>query len=202
MVSCMNFESISEKIISFKNNDIALRNKLMQAGELDGGYNKKMEDLHNCNAKALNQIIDKIGYPTKDKVGNEASEAAWLVIQHAISQPRFMKTCVKLLEEAVKEQKVNPKNLAYLTDRVAVLEGNPQRFGTQFDWDNNGEMSPNPFDDLAKMNQRRKAIGLNPLEEQIEIMRQWVKNEERSAPKDLEKRKMEYDAWRKKVGWY
>lgn len=45
-----------------------------------------MEQLHNRNAKILNDIIEAIGYPTIDKVGKEASEAAWLVIQHSIGQ--------------------------------------------------------------------------------------------------------------------
>ena len=46
---------------------------------------------------------------------------------------------MKLLEVAVSENKADPKNLAYLTDRVALFEGKPQLYGTQFDWDENGE---------------------------------------------------------------
>jgi len=34
--------------------------------------------------------------------------------------------CVKLLENAVTENKARPVNLAYLTDRIAVSEGKPQ----------------------------------------------------------------------------
>lgn len=197
----MEHKNFAEKIITLKNADLELRDKLIQNGKIWEGYNKEMEQLHNRNAKILNDIIDTIGYPTIDKVGAAASEAAWLVIQHSIGQPDFMKKAVQLLENAVKENKADPKNLASLADRIAVLEGKLQLYGTQFDWDKNGELSANPFDNLAKVNERRKLIGLNTLEEQTIIIRRQAKKEHQSAPADFEKRKREIDQWRKVVGW-
>ncbi len=193
----MNYEEIAKKIIKLKNTDLEFRNKLVQSGQLGEGYNEEMEKLHNRNAKILNEIIDTIGYPTVDKVGKEANEATWLVIQHSIGQPAFMKKCMKLLEIAVRENKANSKNLAFLTDRVAVFENKPQLYGTQFDWDENGELNPNLFDNLTKVNQRRKSIGLNSLEEQTEIIRKQTKNENQSPPTDFGKRKREIDKWKK-----
>ncbi len=197
----MDYKHAADKIIELKNADLQLRDKLIQSGQLGKGYNEDMEKLHNRNANTLNGIIDTIGYPTIDIVGEEASEAAWLIIQHSIGQPGFMKKCAKLLENAVNENKTNPKNLAYLTDRIAVYEGKPQRYGTSFDWDENGELSPNPFDDLTKVNQRRKSIGLNSMEEQIQIMRKQVERENQLPPKDIEERNQKYNEWRKTVGW-
>lgn len=193
--------AIAEQIIQLKNKDEELRQELVNSGELFDGYNKRMEALHNSNAAALDQIIDSIGYPTADKVGNEASNAAWLIIQHSISQPNFMIKCRSLLEEAVKNDQAKPIHLAYLTDRIAVLEGNAQLYGTQFDWDENGELSPNPYDDLNKVNHRRQSIGLKSLEEQTRVMRKRAKLENDRPPEDLEQRKQEYDTWRKSVGW-
>ena len=145
----MDYKSIAEKIIELKNFDLALRNKLVQSGQLSEGYNQEMKELHDINAKILDDIIDSIGYPTIDKVGKEANEATWLVIQHSIGQPKFMKKCLKLLKIAVSENKADPKNLAYLTDRIKVFEGKSQLYGTQFDWDENGNLSPNQFDGLS-----------------------------------------------------
>lgn len=159
----MRYKSIADGIIGLKNEDLKLRDRLIQNGKLGESYNEEMEKLHNKNADVLNDIINEIGYPTIDKVGEEGSEAAWLVIQHAIGQPNFMKRCAKLLEIAVQENKANPINLAYLTDRIAVFEGKAQLYGIQFDWDVNGELSPLYFDDLTKVNQRRKSIGLTHL---------------------------------------
>lgn len=197
----MGYKNIAEKIIDLKNADLALRDKLVQSGQLSDGYNEAMKELHNRNAKILNEIIDTTGYPTTDKVGKEASEAAWLVIQHAIEQPDFMKKCMHLLEIAVSDNKANSKNLAYLADRVAAFEGKPQLYGTQFDWDENGELSPKPFDNLIKVNQRRKSVGLNSLEEQTDIIRRQAKKENQTPPADFEKRQQEIEAWKRNAGW-
>jgi hypothetical protein len=74
----MNYKEIAEIIIGLKNADLEFRDKLIQSGQLSDGYNEEMKELHNRNAKTLNEIIDKIGYPTTEKVGKEASEATWL----------------------------------------------------------------------------------------------------------------------------
>ncbi len=197
----MEYQEIAREIIKLKDKDLELRNRLILEEQLGDGYNMAMEKLHNKHAEILNKIVNSIGYPTIDKVGEEASKAAWLVIQHAIGKPTFMKKCAKLLEKAVKEQKASPVNLAYLLDRIAVFEGKAQTFGTQFDWDEAGELSPQNFDDLQKVNQRRKSIGLNTLEEQIKIMREQAKIDNETAPIDFRIRKQEIDKWKKRVGW-
>lgn len=197
----MDYTIIANKIIELKNADFALREKLIQSRQLGNGYNEEMEKLHNKNAKILDGIIDRIGYPTIDKVGEEASEATWLVIQHAIGQPLFMKKCITLLEIAVNENKADLKNLAYMKDRIAVLENKVQLYGTQFDWDEAGELSPNPIDNFNEVNKRRKSIGLNSLEEQTEMIRRQVKSENQTRPINFEMRKKEIMEWKKQVGW-
>lgn len=198
----MSYKEIANQIISLKNADLELRQELTKSGKLGLGYNEDMAALHNQNATILNDIIDKIGYPTMDKVGEEASEAAWLIIQHSIGRPKFMKKCAKLLESAVVEEKANPQNLAYLADRIAIFEGNPQLYGTQFDWDENGELSPSLYGgDLIKVNERRKSVGLNSLEEQTELIRKRAKSENQLPPSDFEKRKQEAEQWKTEVGW-
>ncbi|GAK99751.1 hypothetical protein JCM19314_936 [Nonlabens ulvanivorans] len=196
----MNYPEIAHKIIQLKDADLALRDELIQKGQLSNGYDTDMEQLHIKNAEQLNEIINLIGYPTIEKVGHEASEAAWLIIQHAISKPDFMKRCVLLLQHTDHNDTVK-LNLAYLTDRIAVFEERQQLYGTQFDWDANGELSPQAYDDLNKVNERRKALDLPTLEEQTQMIRQRAKEEKQSTPTDFEKRKKEIRAWKKKVGW-
>jgi len=101
----------------------------------------------------------------------------------------------------VQEKQADPKNLAYLTDRIAVLEGSQQLYGSQFDWDESGELKPNRFDDLDRVNQRRASIGLNSLEDQTAVMARRARNDNESPPMNLKKRNREMDEWRKLVGW-
>jgi hypothetical protein len=197
----MDYKSIAAKIIDLRNADLALREKLVLNGMLSESYNAEMKNLHNENAKILDTIINAIGYPTIDKVGEKANEAAWLIIQHSIEQPSFMKKCAELLEIAERERKADRKSLAFLTDRIAVLEGTPQLYGTQFDWDKDGKLSPNHFDDLSKVNERRKLLGLTTLEEQTELIRKRVQGEKQTPPKDFAKRKQEIETWKRNVGW-
>lgn len=197
----MTHPSLAQKIIELKNADLERRQQLVRNGQLGKGYDKEMEALHNRNAEALNEIIDEIGYPTIDKVGQEGSEAAWLVIQHAISQPAFMKKCAQLLELAVGRKEASPVSLAYLTDRIATFEGKPQLYGTQFDWDEHGQLSPKPYDNLVKVDQRRKSIGLNTLEQQTEIIRKRAVEEKEAPPNDVTERDKEIEEWKKRVGW-
>ena len=83
----------AKTIISLKNNDLFLRNQLIKNGKLNDGYVNEMEELHIKNEEKLEKIVDKIGFPDKEKVGEEGYYATWLVIQHAISKPKFMKKC-------------------------------------------------------------------------------------------------------------
>lgn len=197
----MIYPEIAKGITAMKDADLALREKLVQSGQLFEGYHPEMEQLHLAHARILEELIDRIGYPTIEKVGEVASEAAWLLILHAISRPEFMIKCRTLLEAAVSENKANLIHLAYLTDRIAVLSSQPQLYGTQFDWDEDGNLSPNRYDDLDEVNSRRKALGLNSLDEQTILMRIQAEKENHSFPVDFERRKRQYDGWRKKVGW-
>ncbi|WP_298763018.1 DUF6624 domain-containing protein [uncultured Polaribacter sp.] len=197
----MEFKEISDTIIALKHKDLKLRDVLIKQQKFNEGYHKEMERLHLKNAEVLDKIITEIGYPTIAKVGEEASDAAWLIIQHAISKPNFMRKCLQLLEIAVKNKEADAKNFAYLSDRIAFFENKPQKYGTQFNWDNQGKLSPNIFDNLEKVNQRRCALGLNSLEKQIEIMRERAKLENQIAPKDFVQYQKDFEIWKLKTGW-
>lgn len=195
------YTNFAEQILALKDADLKMRDQLIRKGRLGDGYDPEMEQLHCRNAASMDEIISAIGYPTIDLVGQEASEAAWLIVQHSIGNPGFMRKCALLMERDVRAGKVDPANLAYLLDRISVLEGRPQQYGTQFDWDENGELSPEPVDDRTQVDQRRKALGLNTLEEQTEVIRRRAAAENHQCPPDLEERKREMNDWRSRVGW-
>lgn len=197
----MKYPDIAVIINQMKEEDLAFRQKLIAQNELGQNYHQGMEQLHIKHANQLDKIIQKIGYPTIDKVGTEASQSAWMIIQHAISLPEFMKKCATLLQQAVCKKQANSQNLAYLLDRIASFEGRPQTYGTAFDWDQYGKLSPCPYDDLHQVNQRRKAIGLNTLEEQTIAIRKNAVLDNQQAPNDWKDRNREIQNWKKKVGW-
>jgi len=197
----MMYPDIAQRIVDLKNEDLAFRDKLIRQDELEEGYHPDMEAIHIRNAKELEGIIKAVGYPTIAKVGKAASHAAWLIIQHAISLPLFMKMSAEQLAIAVDENQADPKELAYLTDRIAVFEGRPQLYGTSFDWDDNGALSPQPYDDIERVDARRKKLGMNLLSEQTKVIRERAIDENQLPPENIVERSRKYDQWRRDVGW-
>lgn len=179
--------------------DLKLREGLLQEGKLFGGYNKEMEKLHNDNAQRLEEIINAIGWPTGAKVGTDGAEAAWLILQHAIARPDLLKSCLSLLQQAAERGEIPAKYPAYLEDRICFFQGQPQKYGTQFDWDEKGQLNYWPLQDEENVDQLRKDIGLPPLAEQVKVMRQRAAREGEKPPDERQRRQQL--AWCRKTGW-
>jgi hypothetical protein len=157
-----------------------------------------MEALHRRNAELLRAIIDEFGWPGKSLVGEDGASAAWLVVQHAIGEPEFQRGCLATLREAAERGDVDPAHVAYLEDRICFFERRPQKYGTQFDWDEHGDMSPWLLQDAERVDEYRRGVGLVPLNEQIARVRDATRME--TAP-DFARRQAELTAWSKSVGW-
>ena len=113
------------------------------------------------NREELRAMIRQFGWPGRSLVGEQAAHAAWLVAQHADEDPDFQKQCLRLMESAPTGE-VSNKDLAFLTDRVLLNSGRPQRYGTQFKQIGQ-RFVPQPMDELKKVEARRHKIGLPPL---------------------------------------
>lgn len=159
-------QNIADELVRMMNEDQQALQQLFDLGELpSGSYHPRMKTLHEQNASRLKEIISSYGWPGISLVGEEAAKAAWLVAQHAVSDPEFMTKCVDLLKGAAAVGDVAGWQLAFLQDRVRTLSGKPQYYGTQFDVDENGWPTPFPIEDSATVNERRALLGLNSLEE-------------------------------------
>jgi hypothetical protein len=116
------------------------------------------------NTAWLDAVVTQAGWPLRSRVGEQAATAAWLLAQHADTQPEFQRRCLDLVTDAVAAGEADPGHLAYLTDRVLCAEGKPQRYGTQF-WngpDGTGALQPRPIKDREQVDERRAAVGLGP----------------------------------------
>ena len=116
--------------------------------------------IDNNNAKYLKQIVEQDGWPTISSVGATASQAAWLLVQHADHDIEFQKRCLALMQN-LPEGEINPANIAYLEDRILVNQGLPQRYGTQFQGEGHS-FGPHPIEDERSLDTRRADVGLEP----------------------------------------
>jgi hypothetical protein len=127
-------------------------------------YVPRMEAVHIKNAARLRELIAKHGWPTEEIAGKDGTEAAWFVAQHAIGEPEFQRTALKLLQAVVDQGKVPAWQAAYLEDRIAMQEGRPQRFGTQWmDDARDGLIRPWKLAEPDNVNALRASVGLDAL---------------------------------------
>ncbi|GAM97487.1 hypothetical protein U91I_01113 [alpha proteobacterium U9-1i] len=191
----------AEALVAAARRDLETRARLAQGGALFEGYHPEMEAIHLENALLLDRVFDELGWPGRAKITDDGAAAATLILQHAISAPALQRRGLALLLDAVAEGEANALDAAYLSDRIAVLEGRPQLFGTQFDWDDAGLLSPAPIAEAELVDERRASVGLAPMTETIAAMRAQAAAEGDAAPGDLATRRAEYEAWARKAGW-
>lgn len=180
-------------------NDLSVREALVADGSLcKHGYHPRMEAVHKSNAARLTAIIEQFGWPGKNLVGEKGAWAAWLIAQHAVGNPPFMRHCLSLLKQAAADNDVIPWQAAMLEDRIRMYEGKPQIYGTQFLPNKAGELDPYPIENPESVNQRRLAVGLNTLEERTAELREQSARENVAMPPDVEE---QYEKWLYSVGW-
>lgn len=194
-------ENWRDALIAAAMRDHATRARLVQSGALFEGYNPEMEAVHLENAALLERVFDAMGWPGRSKLGDEGAAAAFFILQHAISRPDLQRRGLALMLEAIPAGDANVLDAAYLTDRIAVMEGGAQTFGTQFDWDGQGLLSPAAIAEPETVDERRASVGLPPLAELIAHMRARAAAEGDTAPADLAERRAAAEAWAKRVGW-
>jgi hypothetical protein len=119
-------------------------------------------------ASALIEVVDKEdqatllkmlppeGWFLKSRYGAKAATVAFLIVQHSNDelQARFL----PVLQPLVAKGEVDGDDYALMFDRVAISEGRPQRYGSQFRCDG-GKWRPYPIEDPAGLEARRKAMG-------------------------------------------
>lgn len=182
--------------------DRTVRAELAASGALfNSGYAPRMASVHRRNAQRLRRIIESVGWPGSDLVGTDGAEAAWLILQHAISEPDLLRGALPVLKAAAREGRADPAHAAMLEDRIRFFEGRPQRYGTQLDWDAGGNLSPGEVEDPQTLAERRLAVGLQPLAERIEEARHRAKSEGDRPPADYNAYANARDEWAARVGW-
>jgi hypothetical protein len=129
----------------------------------------ELDRVDRDNTEFMKKAIEKHGWPGRSLVGDDASRAAWLLIQHS-PDTDLQSRCADLLRTAVKNNDANGQDLAYLTDRVLIRQGKKQVYGTQFRG-NGKEAQPFPIEDEANVDKRRAEIGLQPLAEYAKTIR-------------------------------
>lgn len=128
---------------------------------------RRILQCHRDNAEALTSIVRRYGWPNADLVGSPASTAAVMILLHA-PDLGFRLRCRDLIAQATADGCTPAIHLAYIADQCAVDLGQPQYYGTRI---NPTTLRPYPIRHPQSVDERRRDVGLGPLDEQLQALR-------------------------------
>ena len=170
-----NYKKKINDVVSQQLNEISAINQtnillLTEAIKISGGNSSEVQKLNemkcyndSIHLAKVTSIINKYGWLGADRIGAQNNYTLFTVIQNSDlkTQGKF----ITVMENAVKSGTLNPEQFATLVDRKAVVEHQKQIFGTQIIADiNTGEKKFVYIADIKSVNERRKDIGLAPIE--------------------------------------
>ena len=158
--------------------DPELRVQLLEMMELDqevrrAGDGERMLEVDARHAAQIRDMLEERAWPGISEVGRDGAQAAWLLVQHADHDIELQKKVLDILYEYLEEDEANPRNVAYLDDRVAVNESRPQKYGTQGRCREEGGWAPRELSDPNAVEGKRKSVGLNSLEDYMARMQEF-----------------------------
>ncbi|HEX8642467.1 MAG TPA: DUF6624 domain-containing protein [Allosphingosinicella sp.] len=122
-----------------------------------------VRSLARNNAQWLKSVLARIGWFDISRYGAEASQAAWLIVQHADHDPAWQQQVLEILRPRVARGDMQGNYFAYLVDRVAVNAGRPQTYGTQGLCMGPDDWRPRPLADPDEVDRLRAEVGLEPI---------------------------------------
>jgi hypothetical protein len=123
--------------------------------------------------RRLVEILDTHGWPGKRLAGEDGAEAAWLLALHTMPDPDVLRRCLTLLRAAAAAGEAESWQVAFLVDRVSLVERNVQVYGTTICRQEDGRFAPPLLEDPDQLDARRRAVGLPPLEQDIRRLEQF-----------------------------
>jgi len=160
------YEALKNELLAMRESDQKFRDAAplsITPTEAEVAIIKQQDAIDRANMARLEQIVKKYGWPGISQVGELASSAAFLIVQHAglDEQRRFF----PILKAAVAQRNARADQAAMLEDRILLREGRNQLYGTQVRSgpDTAGKLVLHPIDDERNVDARRASVGLPPL---------------------------------------
>lgn len=92
------------------------------------------------------------------------------MVQHSDKDVDFQSRILEKLKIEVENKNADGSNYGLLTDRVKINRGEKQIYGTQVTYNAQGQAYPKSLVDSVNVNKRRAEVGLDPIEQYLNIM--------------------------------
>jgi len=168
-------ESVSARLIRLGKIDQCGRNLLgkldftsLPPAEQKPGRASVLDIIHGYDRdveKQFKLLVPAAGWFVISKYGAGASKAAFLIVQHVNNDIEFMKMALNRMAPLVGTADLDGQDYGLLYDRIAMMEGRPQKYGTQMVCVS-GRYQPYTLEDPSKVNQYRTNLGMKMTLEQ------------------------------------
>jgi hypothetical protein len=117
-------------------------------------------------------LTDDQGWLDVSRFGRDTANQAFIMMLHYPEDWRLMQAVVPAIERDVRAGQLDARRYIELHRRARFCMGEKDRFGAVL-WNINKRMPEvGPLEEPAKVNEYRRELGLPPLEQEIEQMKQ------------------------------
>jgi len=162
---------LQSELIEMGIQDQKIRNEVGEAGWHNAPKEllEKLQKIDESNTDKLKFIIKEYSWVTRDLVGVEGVEAAFLIIQHS-EDLEFKEQMLPFLKESyLNDEGVDGQQVALLTDRILITQGKKQIYGTQVDL-SGGQIIVQPIKDIANVDKRRAEMKMPSLDQYLKLL--------------------------------
>ena len=162
---------LQKELIEMEIKDQKIRNQINKIGwqNITKKLVAKKNAIDATNTVRLKAIIKKHSWLTKDLVGTEGVNAAFLIIQHSPDITFKEQMLPHLKKSYLNGEGVTGQQVALLTDRVLIAQGKKQIYGTQADV-SEGQVLFSPIEDEVNVDKRLEEMKMPPLDFYLKIM--------------------------------
>ena len=131
------------------------------ATDRDAAFRAEGAIMDASDHEVLSQLLHMLppeGWFPKSRYGGPAAHAAFLIVQHADLDTK--RRILPKLEAMAGVGEAEGEDAAGMSDKLAVSEGRPQRYGSQFRCDG-GKWRPYPLEDEANVEAFRSMMGMH-----------------------------------------
>lgn len=148
--------------------ELARRAKLDQEVRTDPAKRNEAGKVDADNTNYVVKLVQEVGWIDAERFGARTSNDAFLIVQHSMHAP-LMLAALPAIEKDVKAKRLNGQPYALLHDRLQLMLGEKQRYGTQIGPNDNGELVVLPLEDRRRVEELRKEIGLFSLADYLKF---------------------------------
>jgi hypothetical protein len=162
-------DSLSKYLLSL-DEDFRNKNKQMLDSVQYSWSNPKLAEKYRIRMYAedslsflrAESVLREFGYPEKEWCGESAAGVPFYIISHAPVSLRSR--YVEYFKAAAGTGKLDRTAFAFYLDKVKIVNGEKQVYGTQFYTDKNWKRYYYPIEDPSNLNKRRAEMGMEPID--------------------------------------